>query len=158
MSSFNPARLLTFAFVLASPLDALAQPAAPANAAAPAGRGQSRGGGGGGAGAVVSPEVAADRHVTFRIFAPKATEVSVMGQWDDNKRHPMTKDERGVWSITVGPLEPSYWFYNFTLDGIDIADPTIRRASLPRAPPSTLSPGPAPRKPDSWGRSPTWPH
>lgn len=71
----------------------------------------------------VSPEVAADRRVTFRLGAPNATNVAVVGQWDNNQVHPMTKDAAGVWSITLGPIEPSFWIYNFRVDGIDIADP-----------------------------------
>ena len=37
-----------------------------------------------------SPEVQADRRVTFRLQAPKATEVVVNGQWPDRERA-MTK-------------------------------------------------------------------
>ncbi len=79
---------------------------------------------------VVSPEIAADRRVTFRLFAPKATEVSVTGQWDDNAPHPMAKDADGVWSVTVGPIEPDYWIYNFVVDGISIADPVNPQVKL----------------------------
>ena len=61
-----------------------------------------------------------------------------MGQWDDNKRHPMTKDERGVWTVTLGPLDPSFWFYNFTLDGIDIADPVNPQVKLRTRSPVSL--------------------
>jgi enterochelin esterase-like enzyme len=71
---------------------------------------------------LVSPEVAADRRVTFRMFAPNATKVAVTGQWD-YKTHDMTKDDRGVWSVTLGPIDPSYWIYNFVVDGVPIADP-----------------------------------
>jgi hypothetical protein len=54
--------------------------------------------------AVVSPEVHPDRTVTFRIPAPNAKQVSVSGEFD---RHPvgLTKDDAGVWSVTVGPLK-----------------------------------------------------
>ncbi|MEO7413832.1 MAG: alpha/beta hydrolase-fold protein, partial [Opitutaceae bacterium] len=71
---------------------------------------------------VVSPEVASDRRVTFRLLAPNANKVSVLGQWD-NIPHNLAKDASGVWSVTLGPIEPSYWIYNFTMDGVDIADP-----------------------------------
>src|SRR5262245_903216 len=106
----HPAACLGLALLLSVPLSllapALAQAPAPA-AAAPANSAPVAGGGagrGGVATGVVSPEVAADRRVTFRMFAPKATEVSVSGQWDDNQRHAMTKDDRGVWSVTLGPI------------------------------------------------------
>jgi enterochelin esterase family protein len=35
----------------------------------------------------------------------------------------MTKDEQGLWSITVGPLEPDFYSYTFVLDGVRIPDP-----------------------------------
>ena len=72
---------------------------------------------------IVSPEVAADRRVTFRILAPSANKVSVLGQWDNNVPHDLTKDANGVWSVTLGPIEPNYWIYNFNLDGVEMSDP-----------------------------------
>ena len=54
---------------------------------------------------VISPEVHADRTVTFRIRAPKATDVAVSFQGSKA----MTKDADGTWSITVGPLEPEIY-------------------------------------------------
>ena len=35
----------------------------------------------------------------------------------------MTKDERGVWSATVGPLKPELWFYRFVVNGVPTVDP-----------------------------------
>lgn len=35
----------------------------------------------------------------------------------------MTKDENGVWSITVGPIEPNLYPYNFVVDGVGMNDP-----------------------------------
>ena len=72
---------------------------------------------------LVSPEVGADRRLTFRMFAPAAGKVAIVGQWDNNVVHAMTKDERGVWNTTIGPVDPGYWIYNFTMDGIDLVDP-----------------------------------
>lgn len=71
---------------------------------------------------VRSPEVAADRHVTFRIRAPKATEVAVAGQWP-NGRSLMTKGTNDVWSVTVGPIDPGVWEYSFQVDGLAMVDP-----------------------------------
>jgi enterochelin esterase family protein len=36
----------------------------------------------------------------------------------------MTKDENGVWSVTIGPLAPDMYGYDFILDGVNILDPT----------------------------------
>lgn len=71
---------------------------------------------------VASPEIQTDRQVTFRLQAPKATEVVVAGQWP-NGRAPMTKATNGVWSVTVGPIEPGVWEYSFQVDGLSMIDP-----------------------------------
>ena len=58
-----------------------------------------------------SPEVLPDKRVTFRIFAPKASEVIIDGEWilqGIGTGGPMQRDNQGVWSITVGPLQPTY--------------------------------------------------
>ena len=86
--------------------------------------------------AVASPEVAADRRVTFRFKAPKAAEVFVnasvaatvarpAGSYKDQPGQwtmPMRKDADGVWSLTVGPLDPDVYRYNFVLDGVRVLD------------------------------------
>ena len=68
-----------------------------------------------------STEVSADHKVTFRIYAPKASEVSVSGDFGAGGK--MTKDEQGVWSITVGPLTPDFYSYTFNVDGVRTIDP-----------------------------------
>ncbi|HEX8201108.1 MAG TPA: alpha/beta hydrolase-fold protein, partial [Isosphaeraceae bacterium] len=68
-----------------------------------------------------SPEVAPDHRVTFRIVAPKASEVSVAGDFGAGGR--LTQDDRGTWSITVGPLVPDVYSYSFTVDGVRTLDP-----------------------------------
>jgi enterochelin esterase-like enzyme len=74
---------------------------------------------------VVSPEVSADGRVTFRIYAPDAHAVGVKGI-----RHmadqPMTKDEDGVWSVTVGPLAADIYSYTLSIDGATVTDPHDR--------------------------------
>src|SRR5258705_520169 len=70
--------------------------------------------------ALVSPEVHPDRSVTFRVRAPNAKEVKVSGEWPGGAMS-LTNNE-GLWSITI-PLEPDIYGYNFTVDGLAIADP-----------------------------------
>jgi enterochelin esterase-like enzyme len=70
-----------------------------------------------------SPEILPDRKVTFRIRAPKASEVVLNGNWDGGLNIPFTKDESGVWSVTVGPLAPQLWGYSFNVDGVKVLDP-----------------------------------
>jgi len=73
---------------------------------------------------VRSPEVHPDRSVTFRLRAPQATVVDLVGEVLQGRRsQPMTKDGDGVWSITIGPLPPEIWIYNFRIDGVDFPDP-----------------------------------
>jgi enterochelin esterase family protein len=74
---------------------------------------------------VTSPEVRADRKITFRLLAPKAESVRLsggdipgMGGGKD-----MTKDDKGVWEITIGPIEPGTYRYNFNLGGVAVVDP-----------------------------------
>ena len=71
---------------------------------------------------VQSPEVHADRSVTFRFRAPNAKEVSL--HLEGAKSVPMQKDEQGVWSATSGPLEPDFYGYSFSVDGVGIHDPS----------------------------------
>ena len=89
-----------------------------AGAGAPGGGGR----GGGRGPAIVSPEVRADRTITFRFNAPNAKEVVLVGELD-GQTHPMTRDERGVWSVTVGPWPPDVYNYQFRVDGIIAMDP-----------------------------------
>ncbi len=35
----------------------------------------------------------------------------------------MTKDANGLWTVTLGPLEPNLYQYQFSVDGLKIADP-----------------------------------
>jgi enterochelin esterase family protein len=79
---------------------------------------------------LVSPEVGADRKVTFRISAPKATEVMIRGDWMTGAPEKLTQDEKGVWSVTVGPLTPDFYSYAFLVDGVrtlDPVNPTIKQ-------------------------------
>jgi len=72
----------------------------------------------------VSPEVHADRTVTFRVRAPKAAEVSLYGDWMPvGKPQPLTKDSEGLWSLTTEPLEANGHLYWFNIDGVSVPDP-----------------------------------
>ena len=80
---------------------------------------------------LVSPEVQPDRRVTFRVRAPKASEVSLFGDWMlPGTQQAMTRDDQGVWSTTTGPLEPGLAIYTFTVDGVTTPDPVNPRIKL----------------------------
>jgi enterochelin esterase family protein len=76
-----------------------------------------------------APTVNPNQTVTFSLKAPQATKVQLYFQ---NQVGPspradamdMTKDENGVWSVTIGPLAPDMYGYDFILDGVNILDPT----------------------------------
>ncbi|MCA9030877.1 MAG: hypothetical protein KDA66_08725, partial [Planctomycetaceae bacterium] len=72
---------------------------------------------------IISPEVHADGTATFRIEAPKATEILLAGDWMGGESKPMVRDDQGVWSATVGPLNPGLAIYMFDVDGMKIVDP-----------------------------------
>ena len=71
---------------------------------------------------VKSPEIGADRRVTFRLKAPQAQAVVLTGEFLKSGM-PLVKDADGIWSVTVGPIEPEIYHYNFTVDGVRLIDP-----------------------------------
>ncbi len=71
---------------------------------------------------VVSPQVNADKSVTFRYLAPAASEVKLGAQFE-KAPVAMTKDAQGIWSVTVGPVKPDIYPYSFMVDGITVMDP-----------------------------------
>jgi enterochelin esterase-like enzyme len=78
---------------------------------------------------VVSPEIAADNSVTFRVLSEKANEVTLNGSWMGfGKTVPLTKGEQGVWSVTIDPLTSSMYHYNLFIDGVAAIDPTNPQA------------------------------
>ena len=73
---------------------------------------------------LVSPEVGPDRRVTFRLRAPKAAEVTLgMDYMPPGTSEKMARDSEGVWSVTIGPLDPTVYVYWFTVDGVTMPDP-----------------------------------
>lgn len=74
---------------------------------------------------VISPEVAADRRITFRILAPKAQAVRLTGSDipGNGQGAEMTKDPNGVWEVTLGPIDPGAYRYTFNVDGVSVVDP-----------------------------------
>lgn len=84
---------------------------------------------------IQSPILQPDGKVTFNIKAPGANIVTLAG-WDlmsflrqtqsgstPFAGMPMTKNNDGVFTITVGPLPPNTYQYNFNVDGVRVVDP-----------------------------------
>jgi enterochelin esterase family protein len=72
---------------------------------------------------LISPEVHADRSVTFRFRGTNDKEVAVQIE-GMSKSIPMQKDDLGVWSVTTEPLAPDYYGYSFIADGVGMFDPS----------------------------------
>jgi enterochelin esterase-like enzyme len=69
-----------------------------------------------------SAEVAPDGRTTFRVNAPKASQVVVNGDWPGGRGLSMTKDPSGTWTLTTGPLTPEIWMYTLSIDGVTTLD------------------------------------
>jgi len=91
---------------------------------------------------IVSPEVGPDRRVTFRLLAPKASDVTLTGEFlpaSTDAAAPfavvhLTKNPDGIWSTTVGPVEPETYHYHFMVDGVrtlDPGNPDLKTGSTP---------------------------
>jgi enterochelin esterase family protein len=74
--------------------------------------------------------------VVFRLNAPQAQSVRVTGSdmpalagggrgaaAGTPSPGQMTKGENGVWSVTLGPIDPGAYRYNFNVDGVTVIDP-----------------------------------
>jgi enterochelin esterase-like enzyme len=81
------------------------------------------GGGQAPAARITSPQVLPDGRITFRLPAPKATEVLLQGNWKGATGLAMTKDNSGLWSVTTPALEPELWAYTYSVDGVRTLDP-----------------------------------
>jgi enterochelin esterase-like enzyme len=73
--------------------------------------------------AIISPEVQSDGHVTFRFADPNALKVDLELEGQKTPT-PMQKDNRGIWSLRVGPLQPDIYGYSFIADGVALIDPS----------------------------------
>ena len=73
---------------------------------------------------VVSPEVGSGGKVTFRILAPKAGVVKLgAGDIPGSGSKSLTKNDAGVWEVTLESVPPGYYRYNFDVDGVAVIDP-----------------------------------
>ena len=98
---------------------------------------------------LVSPELLPDGGVTFRFKAPKATEVKVVGQF--GAEAVLTKDEKGVWAVTVPSVLAGVHEYHFSVDGLNVIDPQNSALKPQRWPGSSILHVPAtPPAPWDW--------
>ena len=92
---------------------------------------------------LVSPEVHPDKRITFRFRAPNAKEMTLARE--GAQPLPMQKDEQGVWSITIEPLEPDFYGYSFVADAVRLIDPSnpLMKPNLLNTQSMVHVPGPA---------------
>lgn len=90
-----------------------------------------------------SPEVSADRHVTFRFRDPNAKVVKLA--LEGSQPVDMQKDAEGLWTVTIGPLEPDYYGYSFVADGVGLMDPSdpLMKPNLLMSTSQVYVPGPS---------------
>jgi enterochelin esterase family protein len=70
-----------------------------------------------------SVRVNADNSVTFSIFAPKASAVTVGGDFMMGApAGNLVKRDDGVWYFTCNPVPPDSYTYNFSIDGVNTMD------------------------------------
>ena len=68
-----------------------------------------------------SPIINTDRTVVFNIYAPKAENVILLSSIHSDNI-PMIKGENGLWTVTIGPVTPEIYHYQFDIDGAKISD------------------------------------
>lgn len=73
-------------------------------------------------GTVSSPEILDNGQVTFRVRAPKAQTVRVLGDWV-NGTAALTQGADGIWEYTTAPLPSELYTYRIDIDGIPGLDP-----------------------------------
>jgi len=73
---------------------------------------------------LVSPDIQSDNSVIFRIKAPGAYSVQVVGTFSSGfKPTPMEKKDSGLFEVKIGPLTSDMYEYRFILDSTLMLDP-----------------------------------
>jgi enterochelin esterase family protein len=74
---------------------------------------------------------------TFTIQAPKAAEVKLRGQWSPQEI-PFAKGDDGVWRVDVADVPPGVWEYSFSVDGLNVIDPSNPAIKPQRGPAKSI--------------------
>lgn len=82
---------------------------------------------------IISPEINEDGTVTFRLMGPDASEVAISGSWMPSEglapaAQAMQKGEDGIWTHTTETLQPGFYRYSFSVDGVRAVDPSNAHA------------------------------
>ncbi|MCB1224494.1 MAG: hypothetical protein KDK99_01675 [Verrucomicrobiales bacterium] len=71
---------------------------------------------------VVSPVMVEGGGVRFQLKAAKAQSVMLTGEMMEGQVE-LTRDEAGLWSVTLDAVEPGLYGYSFIVDGVRVVDP-----------------------------------
>ncbi|MDZ7264007.1 MAG: esterase, partial [candidate division KSB1 bacterium] len=79
---------------------------------------------------LISPRLLPENRLQFSIYAPEAKTVRLVAGDIPNigGGKELTKLENGVWEVTVGPIDPGAYRYQFNVDGVAVINP--RSASI----------------------------
>ena len=71
------------------------------------------------------------RKVTISFLAPETESAALAGDFNDwdPTRHPMKKDKKGVWKVSLN-LAPGTYQYKFFVDGAWVSDPNCADSVL----------------------------
>ncbi len=73
---------------------------------------------------LVSPKFLSDGRVQLQIYAPKAADVTVSGDFPGGfSSQKLIKEPSGVWSLVLSSLSPNVYTYDFVVDGVKTFDP-----------------------------------
>lgn len=75
---------------------------------------------------LTSYKILSEKRVIFKMYAPHAQKAAFSSSdmpaagWQGAE---MTKQENGVWTATLSPVDPGSYRYNFNVDGVPVIDP-----------------------------------
>ncbi len=121
LQGHDPGSTVYYKNIRIKPLDDGQAPASTPAAPAPGGRG-----GQAAAPFFISPEVTGDKRITFRLYAPDATTVSLRGgdiPAAARSNVEFTKGTNGVWELTTGAVVPGAYRYVYVVNGVGVVDP-----------------------------------
>ncbi len=71
---------------------------------------------------IESPQVHADRSITFQVLAPEVDSVVLNASWAGGSK-PLERGDTGIWSLTIDPVQPGIYSYTYQLNGVQVLDP-----------------------------------
>lgn len=66
------------------------------------------------------PRITAGLRGVFQVKAPDALKVQLLL---GSKTYDMSKDDKGIWTLTTDPLFPGFHYYFLIIDGVQVSDP-----------------------------------